>query len=198
MERREVMSAAAALPAMFAAGAARAAGAGASGAGPADGAPSGQAAQAGLPSLSRDPWLTVIAEVAAPQLFGRSGGSERRCVPILGGSASGRFDATLLPGGADWQRVLPDGTTELEAHYALRTAAGDLVEVSGSGLRSGPPEAMRALLEGRPVDPALIYFRAAYRFSTAAPALADFTRRLFIGVGRREPTRVSIAIYAVD
>ncbi|WP_404711719.1 DUF3237 family protein [Sphingomonas sp. MMS24-J13] len=152
----------------------------------------------GAPSLSAEPWLTVVAEVAPPQLFGRASGSERRCVPILGGSASGRFDATILPGGADWQRVLPDGTTELEAHYALRTDAGDLVEVSGGGIRSGPPEAMQALLAGETVDPALIYFRAAYRFATAAPALADFTRRLFIGVGRREPRRVLIDIYAVE
>lgn len=179
MERREMMAAAVGLPAALAAGAA-------------------PAATAAGPSLSRDPWLTVVAEVAAPQLFGRSAGTERRCVPILGGSAKGRFEAVVLPGGADWQRVLPDGTTELEAHYALRTTAGDLVEVSGGGLRSGPPEAMRALLEGRPVDPALIYFRAAYRFATAAPALADFARRLFIGVGKREPSRVLIDIYAVE
>lgn len=151
-----------------------------------------------MPSLSAEPWLTVVAEVAPPQLFGRSGGFERRCVPITGGSATGRFEAVVLPGGADWQRVFPDGTTELEAHYALRTAAGDLVEVSGGGIRSGPPAAMAALLAGEPVDPALIYFRAAYRFVTAAPALADFARHLFIGVGRREPARVTIDIYAVE
>lgn len=150
------------------------------------------------PSLSANPWLTVVAEVAPPQLFGTAGGSERRCVPILGGSASGRFSAIILPGGTDWQRVLPDGTTELEAHYALQTDSGDLVEVSGGGIRSGPPEAMKALLAGETVDPALIYFRAAYRFATAAPALDDFTRRLFIGVGRREPSRVLIDIHAVE
>lgn len=150
------------------------------------------------PALSRDPWLTVIAEVAPPQIFGSAAGFERRCVPILGGSAYGRFEAAILPGGADWQRILPGGTTELEAHYTLRTAAGDLVEVSGGGIRSGPAEAMAALLAGQPVDPALIYFRAAYRFATAAPALADFTRWLFIGVGRREPSRVLIDIHAVE
>jgi hypothetical protein len=152
----------------------------------------------GGPSLSSDPWLTVIAEVAPPQLFGNASGFERRCVPILGGSASGRFDAIILPGGGDWQRVLPDGTTELEAHYTLQTAAGDLIEVNGGGIRSGPAEVMKALLAGEKVDPTLIYFRAAYRFATAAPALVDFTRRMFIGVGRREPSRVLIDIYAVE
>jgi hypothetical protein len=153
---------------------------------------------AGVPSIAGEPWLQVVADVAAPQIFGNANGTERRCVPILGGTATGRFEATVLAGGADWQRVRPDGTTELEAHYTLGTAAGDLVEVSCSGLRSGPPEALRALLAGQPVDPALIYFRAAYRFATAAPALVEFTRRLFIGVGRREPSRVLIDIYVVE
>ena len=179
MARRDVMAGAAVIPAALAAGAA-------------------SAAPAGAPSIAAEPWLKVVAEVAPPQIFGKAGGTERRCVPILGGTATGRFDAIVLPGGADWQRVLPDGTTELEAHYALRTAAGDLVEVSCSGLRSGPPEAMRALLAGQPVDPALIYFRAAYRFATAAPALAEFTRRVFIGTGKREPNRVLIDIYVVE
>jgi hypothetical protein len=180
MERREMMMGAAVLPAALAAGAIA------------------EAAGSAGPGLSKEPWLRVIAEVSGPQIFGKAAGFERRCVPILGGSATGRFEATVLPGGADWQRVLPDGTTELEAHYALRTAAGDLVEVSGGGIRSGPPDAMKALLAGQPVDPALIYFRAAYRFASAAPALADFTRRLFIGVGKREPSRVLIDIYAVE
>lgn len=152
----------------------------------------------GGPVFSREPWLTVIAEVQAPQLFGAPAGAERRCVPISGGSVQGRFSGTVLPGGADWQRVLPDGTTELEAHYAIRTDDGDLVEVSGSGLRSGPPEVMRRLLAGEVVDSTLIYFRAAYRFVTAAPALAPFARHLFIGVGKREPARVLIDIYAVE
>ena len=151
-----------------------------------------------MPSLSTAPWLTIVADLAPPQLFGRAAGYERRCVPILGGSVTGLFEANVLPGGADWQRIFPDGTTELEVRYALQTPAGDLIEVNGSGIRSGPPEAMAALLAGKPFDPALIYFRAAYRFSSAAVGLGDFTRRLFIGVGQREPARVTIEVYAVE
>ena len=155
-------------------------------------------AQGGGFGLSPEPWLTVAAEVAAPQILGRSEGFERRCVPILGGTVSGRATGTVLPGGADWQRVLPDGTTELDAHYTIRTAAGDMIEVKGSGLRSGSETAMRALLAGEKVDPALIYFRGAYRLITAAPALRDLTTRLFIGIGVREPARVLIALHAVE
>ena len=155
-------------------------------------------ADATAPCLSDEPWLQVVAEVGAPQLFGHSQGYERRCVPFLGGSVSGRVTGTILPGGTDWQRVYPDGTTELEAHYAIRTADGATIEARATGLRSGSEAAMRDLLAGKPVDSALIYFRVAYRFVTDVPALRDLTTRLFIGVGRREPSRVTIDIFAVD
>jgi len=102
-----------------------------------------------------------------------------------------------LPGGTDWQRVFPDGTTELDAHYAIRTSDGLMIEAHANGVRSGPEAAMQDLLAGRPVDPGLIYFRVAYRFTTDAPALRDFATRLFIGVGRRLPERVQVDIFAV-
>jgi hypothetical protein len=150
------------------------------------------------PGLSAEPWLCVQVEVGPPRIFGASQGAERRCVPFLGGRVTGRLTGTIEPGGTDWQRVHPDGTTELDAHYAIRTKADELVEAHGTGLRSGDPAAMRDLLMGRPADPSLIYFRVAYRFVTDAPALRDFTTRLFIGIGQRLPERVQVDIYAVE
>jgi len=149
------------------------------------------------PSVSKEAWLQVEVEVGPPQLFGTSQGYERRCVPFVGGTVSGRFEGVILPGGTDWQRVLPDGTTELDAHYAIQTSDGAMIEAHGRGLRSGPQGAMQDLLAGRLVDPALIYFRVAYRFTTDAPALREFATRLFIGVGRRLPDRVLVDIFAV-
>jgi len=148
--------------------------------------------------LSTEPWVRIAVAVDKPLLFGTSEGFERRCVPILSGTASGRLSGTVVPGGTDWQRILPGGTTELEAHYAIRSDAGDMVEVISRGVRSGSPETMRRLLAGEPVDPALVYFRTAVRITTAAPTLQDLTTRLFIGVGTREPSRVLIDLYAVE
>ena len=155
------------------------------------------AVPAAPPALSAEPWLRVEVQVAPPLLFGRSEGAERRCVPLLGGTVSGRVTGTVLPGGTDWQRVRPDGTTELEAHYAIRTDRGEMIEARASGIRSGPDAAMKALLAGETVDPALIYFRVAYRFVTDAAGLRELATRLFVGVGRRDPARVQIDIHAV-
>jgi hypothetical protein len=148
--------------------------------------------------LSEEPWIRVAVAVDKPQLFGNAEGFERRCVPILSGTASGRLSGTVLPGGTDWQRILPGGTTELEAHYAIRTDSGDMVELMSRGIRSGSPETMRRLLAGEAVDPALVYFRTAVRITTAAPALQELTTRLFIGVGTRQPSQVLIDLHAVE
>jgi hypothetical protein len=150
------------------------------------------------PGLSGEPWLRVMVDVGPPQIFGKSEGSERRCVPFLGGDVTGRVKGIVLPGGTDWQRVYPDGTTQLDAHYAIRATDGAMIEAHATGLRSGSEAALRDLLAGKPVDPALIYFRVAYRFVTDAPAYRDLTTRLFVGVGRREPSRVAIDIFAID
>ncbi len=151
-----------------------------------------------MPGLSAEPWLRIAVEVDKPQLFGAAEGFERRCVPILSGTVSGRVTGTVLPGGTDWQRILPGGTTELEAHYAILTDAGETIEVTSRGIRSGSPDTMRALLAGEPVDPALVYFRTGVRLLTAAPALAELTTRLFVGVGTRRPAQVLIDLHAID
>src|SRR6516225_6549256 len=58
-------------------------------------------------------------KVAAPYMLGPTTLGERRIVPILSGRFEGRINAELLPGGADWQVVGPDGTNYLEARYTL-------------------------------------------------------------------------------
>ena len=48
---------------------------------------------------------------------------ERRIVPILGGTVVGpRLSGDILPGGADYQLIRPDGVAEIEARYTLRLA----------------------------------------------------------------------------
>ena len=150
------------------------------------------------PAFSAEPWLRVSVEVDRPILFGSAEGFERRCVPILGGAVTGRVAGRVLPGGSDWQRILADGTSELEAHYAILTDAGETIEVTSRGVRAGAPETMRSLLAGEAVDPALVYFRTAIRLHSASPPLAEVNRRLFVGAGVRQPTRVRIDIYAVE
>ena len=141
---------------------------------------------------------TVEAEVAAPVVVGAGPAGERRIVPILGGRVSGpRLEGEILPGGADYQLIRPDGVAEIEARYALRLSDGALVYVVNRGVRHAAPEDMARLLRGEPVPPERVYFRTAPAFETAAPAHAWLQRSLFVGFGERRPAAVLVRVYAV-
>jgi hypothetical protein len=66
-----------------------------------------------------------------------------------------------------------------------------------SGVRSGPPAVLAALLRGEPVDPSLYYFRVTVYLETSAPRLAALERSLFIASAVRAADRVSYDAYRV-
>ena len=62
--------------------------------------------------------------------IGKSKFGERRLIPITGGSFKGaNIEGVVVPGGADWQLTRPDGDTELNARYTLKTNDGFLIQV---------------------------------------------------------------------
>ena len=58
----------------------------------------------------------------------------RRVIPIVGGTVTGTMVGEVLPGGADWNVVRPDGSTELWARYELRLDDGAVVSVTNTAL----------------------------------------------------------------
>jgi hypothetical protein len=141
--------------------------------------------------------LMQIDVVAGPPIaLGEVAGHSRRCIPILGGVVSGRLQGEVLPGGADWQQIGPDGSIEIDARYVLRLTEG-LVEVESRGLRTGPPEVLARLAQGEVVDPSLYYFRTAMRFRSAAPELAWLGRILAVTSGARLAEGVRLLVHEV-
>ena len=132
-------------------------------------------------------------QVGKPILIG-----QRRVVPIIGGSFEGSgVKGSVLPGGADYQTIQPDGFTEADARYVVETDQGDRIYVVNRGIRHGPPEVIAKLNAGEAVDQSLIYFRTVPLFETPVPQLQWITRSVFIGVGERYPAEVVIKIYRV-
>jgi hypothetical protein len=140
--------------------------------------------------------FTVEAAVSAPVAVGDPGGGVRRYIPITSGRFSGSISGRVLP-GTDWQTVLPDGTIELSAHYALETDTGDRIEVVSEGLRAGPPEILQRLAAGEAVDPSLYYFRTAMRFRTGAPSLARLNAVLAVAVAERQAQLVKLVVHEI-
>ncbi len=142
--------------------------------------------------------FALSVEVTAPLELGTTHLGRRRGIAISGGTVAGpRLSGTVLPGGADWQIIRPDGVAELEARYTLRADDGGLISVVNRGLRHGPEDVMRKLLAGEAVDPAAYYFRCTPVFETAAPAHQWLMRTVFVARGARHPDRVEIDIFAV-
>ncbi len=69
-------------------------------------------------------------KIANVIVLGESKRGLRRVIPILGGTFSGpKIKGEVLPGGEDWQNVRPDGDTELNARYLLKTDDGHIIQV---------------------------------------------------------------------
>ena len=136
--------------------------------------------------------------VGPPLELGTTHLGRRRIIPIMGGTVEGpRLQGKALPGGADWQIIRADGVAELEARYTIEAADGSLISVVNRGFRHGPPQVMRKLIAGEPVDPRAYYFRCAPTFETAAPAHQWLMRTVIVGEGERHPDRVELRFYAV-
>jgi hypothetical protein len=140
----------------------------------------------------------LSVEVGQPQVLSQGTRGMRRLVPITGGRASGNgWTARVLPGGTDFQLIVSDTLSELDARYGLETDAGDLIYVQNHAVRSAPAEVMAKLLRGEPVDPAQVYFRCSPRFETSSKALGWITDRMFVGTGVRHPTQVVMRFFTL-
>jgi hypothetical protein len=136
--------------------------------------------------------------LAAPLELGATHLGHRRIIAITGGTIEGpRLFGKVLAGGADWQIIRADGTAELEARYTIAAEDGALISVVNRGFRRGPPEVMRQLVAGEPVDPGHYYFRCTPVFETAAPAHQWLTRTVFVASGARHRDRVELRFYEV-
>ena len=126
-------------------------------------------------------------QVAAPQTTGRTAVGERRTVQILSGRFDGRLNGEVLPGGADYQIVAPDGTSHLDARYMIRSDDGAVILVRNSGIRHG--------VIGD--DPSKYYFRSSPRFETGDERYLWLNKIIAICSGARTPDSVLLDFYEV-
>lgn len=130
------------------------------------------------------------------QELGETPSGRRRIIPITGGTFRGpELAGEILPGGADWQLVRPDGVAVIDTRYTLATADGGLIFVATSGYRHGPPEVIARLTAGEPVDPADYYFRLTVRLEAPAGRHDHLNRSIIVAVATRLPAAVRYAAY---
>ncbi len=148
------------------------------------------------------PQLVFVCELTvkiAPALtVGETPHGTRRIIPITGGTFVGpNMKGTIINGGADWQVVRKDGTTELNALYTLQTDDGTLIYVNNKGIRVATPEVARRIANGETVSPNDYYFRAIPTFETPPGKYEWLTKTLFISKGVRNADSVIIQVWKV-
>ena len=140
--------------------------------------------------------MTIHVAVAPPLEVGEIHGSDRRIVPIMGGTFDGpRLAGTVLPHGADWQYTRSDGVLVVEARYTLRTDQGQLISVINRGFRHGAADLATRLASGTPVPTSEYYFMTSPMFETAAPELQWMSRLIFVATGERLKDSVVINVW---
>lgn len=147
-------------------------------------------------TVTGDLLMTFTVDVGKPIEAGVVAGQMRRYVPLGGGTVTGRYRGTVLPGGMDWQLIGPEGRLDISARYILELEQGR-VEVRSEGLRSGSPEVLARLAAGEVLPGSDYYFRTAMRFYTASQELTELNDILAIAVGERFPGHVELKVYPV-
>jgi hypothetical protein len=81
-------------------------------------------------------WLFDIDVLIGPaRPVGTGPDGERTDYPIIGGSFRGpELSGDVMPGGADYFLLRPDGVGVLDARYKLRTTGGVLIDIHNRGL----------------------------------------------------------------
>ena len=132
--------------------------------------------------------LTLKLAVNGMQPIGETPSGNRRVGLVAGGTFEGaRLKGIVLPGGADWMIVRPDGVTTLDVRIVLQTGDGAAIGLTYKGLRHGPAAVMEKVNSGQFVDPSEYYFRTIITFETASPKYAWLNTIFGIGTGSRPP-----------
>ena len=143
--------------------------------------------------------LTVYVSqpIEAGNVTGLNSRGRRRIVPITGGTVTGNVNGKVLPGGADFQIVVSETTTDLDARYMIELDNGEHIFVQNRALRRGSAADIARLVRGEPVAPEAIYFRCVPTFEVSSPALEWLTQSIFVGTGARFPDRVQLSVFRV-
>ncbi len=143
-------------------------------------------------------FASLRVEIAAPQEIGAAQFGTRRVIPITGGTVKGNdWCGRVLPGGADFQRIVSPRLAELDARYVLESDEGETIYVQNRALRAADPAVTQKIIDGIPVDPSEVYFKCTPIFETSADRFQWITERLFIGTGIRRPDCVEIEFFEV-
>jgi Protein of unknown function (DUF3237) len=152
-----------------------------------------------LPEPRFELLFKMSLEVAEPDQIGETHAGDRRVIGVSGGVFEGPgLKGRVLPGGSDWIVVRRDGVLVQDVRLVLQTDDGHNILVSYRGMRHGPEAVMERVNNGEDPAPSEYYFRTTPVFEAPEGKYAWLNKLLAFAVGRRLPTGVAYAVYAIS
>jgi hypothetical protein len=125
---------------------------------------------------------TLVVELGEAQVIGDGPHGVRRIVPLIGGKIEGpKINGEVLPFGADWVLIRPDGAIQLDVRATIRLDDGELVYVGYKGL----------------FDPPRDYFRITPFFETGSEKYSWLNKIICVGMGTRGEGKVEYEIHQI-
>lgn len=151
-----------------------------------------------MAGLTTEFLFEISVDLDRPLVIGPTPNGDRRIRPVTGGRFAGpKLRGEVLPGGADWLLLRPDGSRSLDVRLTLRTDGGHLVYVISRGILDMSPEIYDRIAGGEEILPTQYYFRTTPLFEAAADELAWLNRTVAVTSGRLTQTTVIQTVYAV-
>jgi|HigsolmetaAR203D_1030402.scaffolds.fasta_scaffold00441_7 hypothetical protein len=139
-------------------------------------------------SISLELVTELHVKIAEPLDLGHTPQGWRRVIPITGGTFEGpKLRGKVLPGGADWNVLHPDGRGHLYARYTIETDDGALISVLNEGFSYTTKDVLERRLRGEPVPPSEYYIKTIPRFETASEKYYWMNYSVFVGTLNLHP-----------
>ena len=142
--------------------------------------------------------MTYRGDLKPPVNVGAGPAGSRQIFDVTGGSLEGpRLKGRLLPSGADWMLIGPDGVGRLDVRGTFETDDGAHIYVQYHGILMLNDKVAQALAGGGELEYGDTYFFTAPRFETGDERYAWLNSMVTIGEGRLLPNAVEYRVYQV-
>ena len=142
--------------------------------------------------------MEYSATLKAPVVVGAGPFGMRQIFDVSGGEFHGpRLRGRILPSGADWLLVDPDGVGRLDVRATFETDDGALIYLSYFGILHMDEGVVHKISGGGSSAYGDVYFFTQPRFETGDPRYAWMNRIFAIAQGKVGPLRVDYRVYQV-
>jgi hypothetical protein len=142
--------------------------------------------------------MTYRADLKPPVDVGQGPAGSRQIFDVTGGQFEGpRLKGKLLPSGADWLLLGPDGVGRLDVRGTLETDDGARIYLQYHGILVMNEKIAKSMAEGAETQYGDSYFFTQPRFETGDERYAWLNSIVAIGEGRTVPNAVEYRVYQV-